>query len=141
MGPGYKRADLQANAQAKLDDAIMLLTHRRYTNAYYLAGYAVEVGLKACVAVQISAETIPDRSFFRSFLTHRQRELIGLAGLAGALKAEEDRDQNFATNWAVACEWEPDARYETIDPTSAQLLVSAIADPNSGVLRWIKTHW
>jgi hypothetical protein len=38
MGLGYKRTDLRAMAQAKLDDAILLLQHGRFSNAYYLAG-------------------------------------------------------------------------------------------------------
>jgi len=62
MGTGYKRADLRANAQAKLDDAELLLENKKFANAYYLAGYAVEIGLKACIAAHISAETIPVRN-------------------------------------------------------------------------------
>jgi hypothetical protein len=141
MGPGQKRSDLRANAQAKVDDAIILLMNNRFSNAYYLAGYAVEIGLKACIAAQISAETIPDKAFIKGIMNHQYRVLVGLAGLAGSLKDEEDKDQLFATNWALASQWEPDARYEAIDPMSAQLLVDAIATPNSGVLQWIKTHW
>jgi HEPN domain-containing protein len=141
MGPGLKRSDLQAYAQSKIDDAALLLANRRYSNAYYLAGYAVELGLKACIAAQVSAETLPDKSFVRNILQHDFRILIGLAGLAGALKDQEDRDASFATNWAIAAQWVPDARYEAFDPMSAQLLVQAIGDPNSGVLQWIKTHW
>jgi hypothetical protein len=141
MGPGQKRSDLRANAQAKIDDAIILLMNNRFSNAYYLAGYAVEIGLKACIAAQISAETIPDKAFIKGIMNHQYRVLVGLAGLAGSLKDEEDKDQLFATNWALASQWEPDARYEAIDPMSAQLLVDAIATPNSGVLQWIKTHW
>jgi len=141
MGPGLKRSDLQAYAQAKIDDAALLLANRRYSNAYYLAGYAVELGLKACIAAQITAETLPDKAFVRSILQHNFRNLVGLAGLAGALKDEENQNANFATNWAIANQWEPDARYEAFDPMSAQLLVQAVNDPNSGVLKWIKTHW
>ena len=141
MGPGLKRIDLQAYAQAKIDDAILLLDNRRYSNAYYLAGYAVELGLKACIAAQISAETLPDKDFVRGNMQHDFGRLLGLAGLAGALKNEQDRDNTFAANWAIAAQWMPDARYETSDPMSAQLLVQAIADPTAGVLQWIKTHW
>ena len=141
MGPGLRRSDLRANAESKLEDAIILLQNGRYSNAYYLAGYAVEIGLKACIAAQISAETIPDKAFLKNILSHHFRTLVGLAGLAGALKNEEDKDQMFAANWALASQWEPDARYEAIDPMSAQLLVDAVGNPSSGVLRWIKAHW
>jgi HEPN domain-containing protein len=141
VGPGQKRGDLQANAQAKLDDAMILLRRGRYSNAYYLAGYAVEIGLKACIAAQIDAETIPDKAFIRNIFSHQFRVLVGLAGLAGSLKDEEDKDQAFAANWALTSQWEPDTRYETVDPTMAQLFIQAIAHPKSGVLQWIKTHW
>lgn len=141
MGLGHKRADLQANAQAKLDDAIILLNVKRYSNAYYLAGYAVEIGLKACIAAQLSAETIPDKEVITKILKHEFKILVGLAGLAGPLKDMQDADDAFAMNWGLASQWSPDARYEATDPTSAQLLISAIADPKSGVLQWIKTYW
>ncbi len=141
MGSGHKRADLRANAQAKLDDAMFLLQNGRFANAYYLAGYAVEIGLKACIAAQIRAETIPDKSLINNILKHSARDLIPLAGLATQLKEQQDKDPDFAANWAIVSEWSPDARYETHDPTSAQTITDTINDPKSGVLQWIKTYW
>jgi hypothetical protein len=67
--------------------------------------------------------------------------LVGSAGLSAQLKALEDGDQTFSANWAIVAQWTPEARYETTDRTSAELIVNAIADPKSGVLQWIKTHW
>ena len=104
MGLGHKRTDLQAYAQAKLDDACILLQNRRYSNAYYLAGYAVELGLKACIAAQISAETIPDKEFIKKILYHEFPILIGLAGLATELKDQKDKDPIFGANWAIVSE-------------------------------------
>ena len=141
MGLGHKRTDLQAFAQAKLDDACILFQNKRYSNAYYLAGYAVELGLKACIAAQMNAETIPDKAFIKKILDHQFPVLIGLAGLATELKDQKDRDPVFAASWAIASEWSPDVRYESRDVTSAQTIITAIAHPESGVLQWIKTHW
>ena len=141
MGLGYKRTDLQAYAQAKLDDASILMQNRRYSNAYYLAGYAVELGLKACIAAQINAETIPDKAFIKDIFTHEFPKLIGLAGLTTELKNQMEKDSEFGANWAIARGWSPDVRYETRDVTSAQIFIAAIAHPDSGVLQWIKTHW
>ena len=141
MGLGHKRTDLQAYAQAKLNDAVILLQNERYSNAYYLAGYAVELGLKACIARQINAQTIPDKAFIKNILNHEFPGLVGLAGLATELKDQKDKDPVFAANWAIASEWSPDARYETSDVTSAQTMITAIAHPDSGVLQWIKIHW
>jgi AbiV family abortive infection protein len=141
MGVGLTRADLRANAQAKLEDAKLLLQNNRFSNAYYLAGYAIEIGLKACIAAQIAAETIPDKALLKKILDHNFIVLVGLAGLATALKGQQDKDADFAANWAVISEWSPDTRYDAMDPTSAQTFIMAIDDPKSGVLRWIKTYW
>lgn len=141
MGFGLRRTDLQANAQRKFDDAIVLLGNKSPSNAYYLAGYAIELGLKACVAAQLSPQTIPDKAIIKRILDHNFNVLVGLAGLADELKRTQAADLDFAANWAVVSEWSPDARYETIDTMSAQTLVEAIGNDRSGVLKWIRTHW
>ncbi|MFO1099102.1 MAG: hypothetical protein U1E81_12765 [Xanthobacteraceae bacterium] len=141
MAFGMKRTDLRAMAQAKVDDANILLNSGRFSNAYYLAGYAIEIGLKACIAAQVSAETIPDKDFIKKIHSHVFPELVGLAGLAADLKRQKDKSAAFAANWAIVSEWSPDARYEPCDPLSAQLIIQAISDGQSGVLEWIKMYW
>ena len=141
MGLGLKRTDLQAYAQAKLDDATILFQSGRFSSAYYLAGYAVELGLKACIAAQITAETIPEKAFIMKIFQHDFENLVGLAGLTTKLKDQKETDSQFGANWGIVKEWSPEARYETRDVTSAQTLITAIAEPDSGVLQWIKTHW
>jgi HEPN domain-containing protein len=136
---GHTRTELRAGARAKLDDAILLFENKRYSNAYYLSGYAVELGLKACVAAQMTAETIPGKEVIKGILEHQASKLVGLAGLKAELKEQQDNDPDFAANWAVASEWMPDSRYEvTEDPISSQALISAIADPKSGVFNGSK---
>jgi hypothetical protein len=41
--------DLESLVQVRLDDAIFLLQANHSSSAYYLAGYAVELALKACI--------------------------------------------------------------------------------------------
>lgn len=141
MGLGYKRSDLQAHAQRKLDDAIILFRAGSYSNAYYMAGYTVELGLKACVPAQIVAYTVPEKDLLKGFLDHNLPKLVGLAGLASELKRAQNDDVEFSANWALVCEWGPDARYEHWDATSAQTIINAISDGKSGVFQWIKKHW
>lgn len=141
MGLGHKRNDLRALAQAKLDDATILLQNRRFANAYYLAGYAVELALKACIAAQFTVDTIPDKSFVNKIYEHDPKLLVKLAGLASELEKQEDSDLNFAANWAIVAQWTEASRYEATDSISAQALLGAIADTNSGVLAWIKKYW
>lgn len=136
-----RRSDLQLIAQAKIDDAILLLENGRASNSYYLAGYSIEIGLKACIAKQISSDTIPDLAFVRSIYVHNIGELAKVAGLASQLKKQQDDDKIFAANWAIVCEWGPDERYNVIDLGTAQLMISAVTHPENGVLQWIKAHW
>lgn len=57
------RAELQRLAQERISDARVLLDARRWPAAYYLAGYAVECALKACIAKLMKSEEYPDRNF------------------------------------------------------------------------------
>lgn len=142
MAIGLKRTDLRAMAQAKLDDAKLLLDNKRYSNAYYLVGYAVELGLKACIAGQIAAETLPDKKMIEEvFRGHDLNKLVNLAGLRGELKKAQDASPDFSANWAIVTEWNESTRYESIEPVAAQEILRAIDDSKDGVLKWIKAYW
>ncbi len=141
MGSGHKRTDLRANAQAKLDDAITLSQKGGFSNAYYLAGYAVEIGLKACIAAKFVAEVIPDKTFVNDIYVHNLTKLVGLADLSQQLKEAQEKDQKFAENWALVVQWDESKRYVTTDANTAQTTIEAITDPISGVFAWIKVYW
>ena len=138
---GITRADCQAVAKTKLADARFLFKNNRFSNSYYLAGYAVEIGLKACIARQIRADTIPDRRLIENTYKHDLELLVRLAGLKAELEERKLKDVDFATNWAVVAQWNPKTRYEPVDKHSAQLLLTAIAGRKSGVITWIKRFW
>jgi len=139
--PAMRRSDLQAVAQAKIDDAVLLLSAKRFSNAYYLAGYAVEISLKACIAKQFSANTIPDRRFVVDVHVHDLKKLIGLAGLTQDLRQRETASAQFSANWALVTEWTPETRYEAVEAVTAQFMIVAITDASEGVLPWITTVW
>lgn len=141
MPVALKKADLRALAQAKLDDATLLCQMGRYSNAYYLAGYAIEMALKACIAAQFTADVIPDKSFVNDIYSHNLQKLVRLAGLQSELQHQSDTDVNFGANWALVAQWTEESRYVSTDSLSAQTILVAIADPKSGVLEWIKKFW
>lgn len=141
MSSGISRPQLQALAEAKLADADLLLRHDRYGNAFYLAGYAVEIGLKAVISRRFGAEILPDPKFVRSVYTHSLTELVGLADLKPALKTELEANPAFAAKWVVVLSWREEARYAECDPTDARLMVEAVGSASSGVLPWLRMHW
>ena len=141
MGFEVAKAELEALAQEKLDDAVALIADSRWSNGYYLAGYAVELALKACIAKEFKADTIPDRDIVNSTYSHKLSSLIGIAGLSGALRSREQIDPNFAANWGVVTSWSPNARYGRATQQQAEELLRAIGDQNDGVFVWIKAFW
>lgn len=124
----------------RLEDAVLLLDHHRHASAYYLAGYAVELALKAAISKQFFEQVIPDRTFVNAIHTHNLAELAAFAGLRAAL-TQARREPAFAANWSVTIQWSETSRYEMIDVFRANELVSAIRDPTSGVMEWLKRHW
>jgi hypothetical protein len=134
------RTTLQHLAVAKVNDARLLYENRRYSNSYYLYVYGIELGLRACVARQIAAETIPDKAILTRFLTHKLGELVSLAGLKTVLD-ERSKDAEFGTRWALVAEWSEEARYEVADTVVATAMHDAVEHPTHGVMAWLKQHW
>jgi len=53
---------LQELAKLRLDEAKLLAREKRFSGAYYLAGYAIECALKALIAAQFRQNEIPDKN-------------------------------------------------------------------------------
>jgi hypothetical protein len=135
------RADLQRLAQVRLEDALFLLHGNRPSSAYYLAGYAIELGLKACISRLVQPDTIPDKGFINAIYTHKLDSLISISGLRPQFDADTKADSQFAAYWAIANNWSEESRYEVWDAITAATLLQAVHEPNHGVFRWVKKHW
>ena len=135
------RAELQRLAIQRLLDAKVLLAARRWSGAYYLAGYAVECALKACIAKLMKAEEFPDRSFAEKCWTHNLPQLLSLAGLKDDLDTAARADLDLADNWSFVKEWNESSRYARATKAKAQNLYDAITDKKHGVLPWLKRRW
>lgn len=131
----------ELKALAEVADADAALGCGRASAAYYLAGYAVECGLKAIIALSFRASVIPDRRFVESVYTHDLNRLVAVAGLAAEVKERARVSDEFRLNWALAAAWSEASRYEVIDSFRATSLVQAIGHPTAGVLPWLKAHW
>jgi HEPN domain-containing protein len=86
------KARLIELAEAKLDDAKLLLSAGRAANAYYLAGYAVELMLKAILSGRFRENTLPDRALVSQLYSHDLARLTRLALLDVALQQHEESD-------------------------------------------------
>ena len=92
------RNDLQGLARLRVREARTLLKAGHSAGAYYLAGYAIECALKACIAKAVKRHQFPDLRTVRESYTHDLRELIKLAGLSTAHGAEIRANVQFELN-------------------------------------------
>ena len=136
-----RRVDLQNLSIGKLEAAQVLADSNRWSNAYYLAGYSIELALKACVSKLISVDTIPDKNLINKVYTHNIGELVGLAGLKAEFNERKAADSIFAANWGICAEGSPDARYKDKSAAETTYLLAAISDKEHGVLPGIKNYW
>ena len=137
------RADFQRLANLRVKEAKVLLDNGCYEGAYYLAGYAVECALKACIAKQTREYDFPpDAETVRnSIYTHDLTRLLRQAGLAGTLDTKSQSDAVFRNNWGVLRDWSEQSRYNSsVTQLDAETLYSAIVGRN-GALTWLKTYW
>lgn len=136
------RSDLRRLAKLRIQEVKILLDHGCFEGAYYLAGYAIECGLKACIARQTKRFDFPDLELVRASYTHKLRDLIKVAGLQTDFQKEIKSNKSFETNWAVVKDWSEKGRYRTrISEAEAGDLYSAIMNRKNGVFLWLKKRW
>lgn len=134
------RNELRELALIRLKEAKSLLNSRNYEGAYYLCGYAVECGLKACIAKKTNRHDFPDKNTVNESYTHELSKLLRLAGLDKRLNDASKKNKTLEVNWSVVKDWREDSRYKRFTDKDAVALYSAI-NGKHGVLRWIKLYW
>src|SRR5215467_1091815 len=107
-----KRRDLQVLASLRLKEASALLKARCWEGAYYLGGYAVECGLKACLASRTERYDFPDKDRVNASYTHNLEKLVALAGLKDELETARAVHPELHANWTIVSEWSEQSRYE-----------------------------
>src|SRR6266705_7021678 len=96
------RAEFQQLAQVRLEEAKALLDLGKWDGAYYLAGYAVELALKACIIKTLMAtDAFPDKEFSKNCYTHSIEKLVALATLESSRKTATDADPDLLNNWRL----------------------------------------
>jgi HEPN domain-containing protein len=138
------RVQWQQLAERWLVDAKVSLDNHRWSAAYYLAGYAVECGLKACILARVAAtpEVIFEaRRFSENCWTHNLLELVKLADLEAVRLADVAANRGLRNSWLVVKDWTEQSRYQTKSHFAAKKLYSAIVDQPQGVMQWMRGHW
>lgn len=133
--------ELQDLAEERARDAEALLDAGQWSGAYYLAGYAVECSLKACVAKMTSQYDFPNKDLATKCYTHNLETLVEVAGLVLQRKLDAAANVALGSSWLVVKDWDEKARYQHWTEPQARKLVAAVTDTTNGVLSWIRGHW
>ena len=141
------RSDLQRLAEIRLSDAKALLaTGVNDAGAYYIAGYAVECAIKACIAKNQGEypfpEKISDKDLREKYYTHSLSILLNTADLVQQMGIDSAANPDLSINWIDVQTWSENYRYQvSISRPVTENLIRAIEDPQNGVLTWLKRYW
>ena len=135
------RKDLQALANIRMREAKALFRAGEFSGAYYLIGYAVECGLKACIAKNFKKHDFPDKKGVNDAHTHDLKTLASLATLEQSRLQLVQADPLFGRNWNLTIRWSEGGRYKVFDRQTCKELMDAIIERHHGVMPWVKQHW
>jgi HEPN domain-containing protein len=134
------RKDFQRLAELRAKEAATLSKTGNQQGAYYLAGFAVECALKACIAKKTRRHDFPaDKEYAGKVYTHNLDQLLKLAHLEAQLHQDMEGQPKLADNWNIVRDWKVDSRYET-SKLGGRNMTRAVNSVD-GVLQWIKLHW
>ena len=138
--PPKTRRDFQRLTELRAREATALTRSRNPQGAYYLAGFAVECALKACIAKKTRRHDFPaDAKHAGRVYSHDLTELLKLADLDSQLDRDMRGNPRLAANWGVVKAWRIECRYET-SGLNGKDMVDSLSSPD-GVLTWIKLRW
>jgi hypothetical protein len=100
------RLELSKLARVRLRDAEVLYSNQRYSGAFYLCGYVLELALKARICKTLRWPKYNVGSSYSSFKTHDLDVLLNLAGLASKIQ------KKYVAEWLIVKSWKPERRYE-----------------------------
>ena len=142
------RPEFQQIALLRLDEAETLLIQGKYDGCCYLAGYALELALKAVICNRMDNDSFFDilkSETARAFKIHNLAELVILAGLSKEYKELNIKNSILLSNWEYIkndIKWSEQLRYQVgLTEIQAKTMITAINDPLNGILEWIKKYW
>jgi hypothetical protein len=139
------RMELKELAKTRLQEAKLLYNRGLYDGSCYLAGYVLEMALKARICKVLDVADYPDTGeISRSFKTHNLIVLLRLAGLQRRLDTAIATNPNLLQSGSLIVEWTEEFRYSPIGSSSqvrARAILSAVDDKKDGIFTWLKKHW
>ena len=143
-------------AQERLAEAKILANSKKFDGAFYLAGYSVELMLKAKICEYLDIPNLFDEEqstkindpgfgeIRRIFKTHNLLHLLWLSGLRRKFDHEKAENQKlFNLNSLLFENWDEQIRYKpcgyckSIDVLT---MLQILEDPEEGLFLWIQQN-
>jgi HEPN domain-containing protein len=137
-------ANINKLALDKFSEAECLFNNEHYDGAYYMAGYTIELLLKAKICKNLGIEDFFDEKngiikkikFPQTFKSHDYEQLLVLSGVYKELDIAF-ADVNFKVKWSSVCAWSEESRYSTgKTPEDVQDFLTSIKE----IVEWIQKH-
>ena len=139
------RNELKQLARMRLREAKVLFNEGFHDGACYLAGYVVELALKARICKILDLIEYPQSGeISRAFKTHKYDDLFKLSGLERKFNDARGTNSSLHGNWLLLIGWTEEFRYRPIGSSSrkdAENIINALEDSKDGVFTWIKKRW
>ena len=101
-------------ADKRLKEAELLHVNGMDEGAFYLAGYTVELMLKAQICRNLDIDNFyvkPIKTGKQAFFTHELDQLLTLSGLRTILDNEVLTNELLSDSWTDICTWSEEKRY------------------------------
>ncbi len=109
------QADIQVLAKNKMHESNCLFANGFYDGAYYLAGYVIELLLKARICKTLGIDNFfvfnkAKKELYKPYKVHDFEELLLLSGIYADFE-NATNDSDFMGHWSVVRDWSENARY------------------------------
>jgi hypothetical protein len=136
--------DIHDLADLRIEEAEGLVSIGFPNGAFYLAGYAVELYLKAKICESLKLPNFydqyaPKSDLSKTFLIHNLERLMLLSGLLLEFEAEKRINDAFRLDWLTIQDWSEKSRYDLRGSRSVSDTTQFITAIKN-LIQWIKTH-
>lgn len=122
---------LRQIAEERLLEARALFDAKKWSGAYYIAGYALECGFKARIASYTQQYDFPDKDLAQKCYTYNLVRLREAADLESVFTTAARTNPVLNRHWGIVKDWNERARYRLYTEQEARLFLHAIDDPNN----------
>lgn len=136
--------DIRSLSDSRLVEAELLSLNGFHDSAFYIAGYALELQLKAKICEHFDlpdfyTEYVPRTDLSKTFLIHNLERLTLLSGLHAKFKAEKIANADFENHWINVKQWSEKSRYNLIG-TQTLTEITNFFESIKIIIEWIKAQ-